>query len=107
VALGDVNGDGTVDIITGTEAGVGGHVKAFSGLDGLEIRSFLAYPGASGGVWVACADLDGDGKDDIITGAGSGVGGHVKVFSGATGLELRNFLAYPARAAGCGWVLET
>jgi hypothetical protein len=35
-------------------------------------------------VRVAAGDLDGDGKADIVTGAGANAP-HVKVFSGATG----------------------
>src|SRR5262249_53881069 len=46
------------------------------------------------GVSVAAVDLNGDGKADIITGAGPGGGPHVKVFDGATGNLLNSFFAY-------------
>src|SRR5262249_58503165 len=42
VAVGDVNGDGTPDIITGAGPGGGPHVKVFSGKDGSELFSFFA-----------------------------------------------------------------
>jgi hypothetical protein len=94
VAAGDVNGDGVADIITGTET-TSTHVKVFDGNTGAELRSFFGYAGFSGGVRVAAGDIDGDGHADVITGAGAGsAGGHVKVFSGATGSEIRSFLAY-------------
>src|SRR4051794_687917 len=105
VAVGDVNGDGVNDIITGTGAGAA-HVKVFDGKNGQEIRSFFAFPGFTGGVFVAAGDVNGDGKDDILVGAGPGApGGHVKVFDGATAQEVRSFLAFPgfmggARVAG-------
>jgi serralysin len=94
VAAGDVNGDGRDDIITGLGSAAP-HVKVFDGITNNEIGSFLAYGGFSGGVYVAAGDLDGDGRSDIITGAGAGGFSHVKVFSGATGSELRSFFAYP------------
>lgn len=103
VATGDVNGDGQADIITGAGGGASGpHVKVFDGKSGDVLRSFLAFDaGFTGGVSVAAADVDGDGKADIITGAGEGdAGGHVKVFSGGNGAEIRSFTAYDAGFTG-------
>jgi hypothetical protein len=100
VAAGDVNGDGFDDIVTGTDAGVNGHVKVFSGTTGQELHSFFAFPGFTGGVRVAAGDINGDGRADIITGAGPGSAPHVKVFDGASLAELRSFLAYSASFSG-------
>jgi hypothetical protein len=101
VAVGDVNGDGTPDIITGAGAGGGPHVKVFSGKDGSELMSFFAYDaGFTGGVTVAAGDINGDGKADIVTGAGPGGGPHVKAFSGADGTELMSFFAYDTSFSG-------
>ena len=95
VAAGDVDGDGIDDVITGAGAGGGPHVKVFSGESGKEIHSFFAYDSLfTGGVNVAAGDVDGDGIDDVITGAGAGGGPHVKVFSGESGKEIRSFFAY-------------
>jgi hypothetical protein len=95
VATGDLNGDGFGQIITGADAGGGPHVKVFSGQDGSLIRSFFAYdPNFAGGVWVAAGDMNGDGRDDIITGAGPGGGPHVEVFSGADNSVLGSWFAY-------------
>ena len=101
VATGDVNGDGVPDIITGAGPGGGPHVQVFSGVDGSVLRSFMAYdPRFTGGIFVATGDINGDGKADIITGAGPGGGPHVQVFSGVDGSVLRSFMAYDPRFTG-------
>ena len=102
VAAGDVNGDGHVDIITGAGPGGGPHVRVWSGVDFTEIGGFFAYdPAFPGGVSVAAGDVDGDGRIDIITGAGPGGGPHVRVWSGADFHEIGGFFAYdPAFTGG-------
>jgi trimeric autotransporter adhesin len=92
----DVNGDGIPDIIAGAGPGsVGGHVKVFDGNTGVEIRSFFAFEGFTGGVFVAGGDLNNDGFAEIIVGAGAGApGGHVKVFDGQTNTLLASFFAF-------------
>jgi uncharacterized protein YkwD len=101
VATADVNGDGYDDIITAAGPGGGPHVKVFDGKTNQEIYSFFAYAASfTGGVFVAAGDVNGDGKADIITGAGAGGGPHVRVFSGADGHELASFFAYPSTFSG-------
>lgn len=101
IAVGDVNGDGFDDIITGADRGGGPHVRVISGKTRTEIASFFAYSASFlGGVRVAAGDVDGDGKVDIITGAGPGGGPHVKVFSGANFQTIQSFFAYDAGFTG-------
>src|SRR5439155_22843059 len=100
VAYGDVNGDGVADIITGTASG-SSEVKVFDGKTLSQFRDFLAYdPAFTGGVYVAAGDVNGDGFDDIITGAGPGGGPNVKVFDGKTGSVLMNFFAFSPSFTG-------
>jgi hypothetical protein len=95
VAVGDITGDGVMDVVTGAGPGGGPHIKVFDGNTQEMIRSFLAYaPAFTGGVFVGAADIDSDGRADIITGTDEGVTAHVKVFSGQTGAELRSFFPY-------------
>ncbi len=84
VAAGDVNGDGVPDIIVG-QASKGGSVQVFDGVTRSPIADFLAFDGGfTGGVFVAAGDVNGDGTDDIITGAGKGQP-IVHVFDGISG----------------------
>jgi uncharacterized delta-60 repeat protein len=101
VAMGDVNGDGVPDMIVGAGPGTpGGHVKVLDGVTGAELYSFFAFPGFTGGVFVAAGDVDHDGKADVIVGAGPGAGPHVKVFSGRDGSEIASFFAFAQGFAG-------
>jgi hypothetical protein len=99
VASADVNADGKDDIITGAGSG-GSQVKVFSGVDLKPLYDFLSEAaGFTGGVYVAAGDVNGDGRADIVTGAGTG-GQNIRVFDGATGAPIGAFFPYEGGFAG-------
>jgi large repetitive protein len=101
VAVGDVTGDGIPDVVTGTGVGGGPHVKVFDGRDYSQVANFMATnPEFRGGIRVAAGDVDGDGKADVVTGAGNGGGPRVQVFRGSDYAMIQNFFAYDSSFRG-------
>lgn len=99
VARGDVDGNGTSEIVTGAGPGGGPDVRLFK-TDGTFLKNWFAYDsGFRGGVDVAACDLDGDGKAEIITGPGPGGGPDVRVFT-SSGTLLKSFFAYDGGFSG-------
>ena len=105
LAMGDFNQDGVLDVATGAGGGGGPHVRLFNGLTGQPfpgpLGNFMAFsPDFRGGVVVASGDLTGDGRDDLVVGAGPGGSPQVRIFDGATGKEFAHFLAFNEQFTG-------
>jgi hypothetical protein len=85
VACGDLDGDGDPEIVLGVDAGGGPHVRILR-LDRSVFDEFMAYdPAFRGGIRVAVGDVTGDGRADLLLGAGPGGGPHVRVVTYAGG----------------------
>ena len=93
-ALGDVNGDGTRDVVVAAGFGGGPRTAIFTGqsvLAGAPTRlvgDFFAFPGTDAtnlrnGSFVAAGDVTGDGFADLIFGGGPGGAPRVFILSGA------------------------
>jgi len=104
---GDIDGDGFDEIVTGAGPGAvfGPHVRAFNydgspGVDPVPGVSYFAYGTPKWGVNVCCGDIDGDGFDEIVTGAGPGAvyGPHVRGWNvddgPAAAMPAVSYLAY-------------
>jgi hypothetical protein len=102
VATADVDGDGFTDVVAAPGPGGGPVVNVFSGKDGSLLAGFFALdPGYRGGVTVAAADLDADGKAEVVVGAGVGGGPMVAVFRGGDLALVQTFFAFdPAFRGG-------
>jgi hypothetical protein len=76
------NPDGTPDIITAPGPGRVGEVRIFNGTaPGAPVESLFPFGNTyAGGVFVAVADVTGDGVPDIIMGSGIGIAAEVRIF---------------------------
>jgi hypothetical protein len=112
VTVGNLDGSGGGEIITGAGPGAvfGPHVRAFD-YDGSAVTpvdgvSYFAYGTNKWGVNVAAGDIDGDGRDEIVTGAGPGpiFGPHVRGWNVGAGttvpISAVSFFAYGTNRMG-------
>ncbi len=90
VAMADVNRDGAAEVVVGAGLGGGPRVAVYDGATlaagGAQrlVPDFFALdPNLRSGVYVAAADVDGDGYADVIYSTGNTGGPRVRIVSGA------------------------
>lgn len=99
VALGDVTGDQTTDLVTVPTVGAP-LVKVFDGVSGGQVASFLAFSaGTTLSATVAVGDLNNDTFADIVVGTTGGPG-IIFAFSGRTLGQLGTFLPFGGAPTG-------
>lgn len=115
---GDIDGDGTPEIVIGAPAmyptgGSKGRIYYYSYAKDAIVRVLVLVDPAEWGLGLAVAnvgDVDGDGKTDLAATYRTltGIGGGVRIYSGTTGIALRDIPApegaveFGASLAGLG-----
>lgn len=99
VAVCDIFGNGDTEVLTGPGTGGGPHVRYFDLTGGL-INEFYAFDkNFTGGIYVACGNLDGVPGDEIVVGSGPGFEPRIRVFNGHGDL-LADWNAYDWQFGG-------
>lgn len=102
VATGDFDGDGLKELLVGSQTFYGGKVAVFkyTGQNTVElVGKHTVYGGSVSDVRVAAGDIDGDGRDDIIAGAGPGGGPRITVL-GIDGEVKKSFYPFSSNFRG-------
>ena len=92
MATADVTGDGVPDTVVGAGPGGAPLVKVIDGKTGAEVMSLTPFEASfTGGVFVAAADVNGDGFADLVITPDQGGGPRVRVVSGQNGGTIADF----------------
>ena len=113
VGAGALTGGKFADVIAGAGFGGGPRVRIFAGdlfntpavpvsSTPASVSDYFAYdPNFRNGVNVSSGDINGDGRIDVVTGAGTGGGPDVRAFSGTTSTQaIPAFFAFDATVTG-------
>lgn len=94
IAVGDLDGDGIREIVTGSPPGISGRVTVYQP-DGTLVRSFTVFASTiKAGITVAVGNVTGGPDVEIVVSTRRGVGPQVLIYS-ATGRKLSpGFYAY-------------
>jgi len=108
ISIGDLEGDGTGEIITTPTSKGGPHIRVFGLRDGKYepvTLGIMAYDeNFRGGINSCVGDVNNNGKDEIMTGIVSNGGPHVRIFGNGRSGELEllspGFMAFNSSLRG-------
>lgn len=95
ITTGDTNGDGIDEIVVGAGNGGAPQVRVFNGTTfNVDASFFAGNITARNGIRVATADINADGRDDIVTGAGAGGASEVRIYDSRVPTLMEDFFAF-------------
>ncbi|MBU0707416.1 FG-GAP repeat protein [Patescibacteria group bacterium] len=93
VATGDVDGDGTNELVVAPASNAGPQIRVLKS-DGTAVSQFFAYAeSVRGGYNIATGDIDGDGVADIVVSPKAGLGPQVAIYNGS-GTQINRYFVY-------------
>ena len=99
IVTADLNSDGIKEILAAPASGGGPQIKVLDNLGRTHLQFFAFDKNFKGGVNLAAGDVDNDGREEIIAGAGKGGGPHVRIFDWSGNLRYQ-FYAYSREFRG-------
>lgn len=100
LAVGDVAGDGRLEIITAPGSDDWSDINVFDGRTNERVQSFPALPGVNywGGAFVAAGDVAGDAKAEAVVGLDSGCCTSVGVWDARAPSRIAAFFPFESNA---------
>ncbi|MFZ6036372.1 MAG: phosphodiester glycosidase family protein [Patescibacteria group bacterium] len=100
VASGDVLGDASAEILMGTATGLAPQVRVFDDSGNVQSQFFAYDQNLRNGASVTACDIDGNGREEIVTAQGRGGWPIVKIFSGSGAVINSGFSVLDGKFTG-------